>query len=190
MDSRSLGKSISVPHSKTVNSPPFLQREINIHHITTLWLLPLTITCCTQLQASATDPRHAQSVSRLSSPVRSDRALHLAKRLISLDPYQEINRTSFKSPSSSDRLLIESYLLEIQIAYRSTAHRRGSAVNRRADPVVCATAAVIACHGFVDVFIRGRGVRRKECSCRHNLSGLTIPALGDILFDPLFLQRM
>ncbi|MGC6551210.1 MAG: hypothetical protein ACON5D_17795 [Rubripirellula sp.] len=35
-----------------------------------------------------------------------------------MDPYQEINRRSFKIPSSSDRLLIESYLLEIQIAYR------------------------------------------------------------------------
>ena len=118
MDSRSLANSIFLPHPKTVKSPPFLQREINIHHITTLCLLPFTITCCTQLQTSATDPRHAQSVSRLSSPVRSDRALHLAKRLISLDPYQEIDRASFKSPNSSDRLLIESYLLQIQIAYR------------------------------------------------------------------------
>ena len=51
-------------------------------------------------------------------PVQSDRTLRLSESLITLDQYQEIDRTSFKSPNSSDRLLIESYLLEMHIACR------------------------------------------------------------------------
>src|SRR5262245_60830903 len=60
----------------------------------------------------------------------------------------------------------------------------GSAVDGLANALIGAAAADVAAHGIVDVGIGRIGFLCKERDGGHDLSGLTIAALGDVFFDP------
>jgi hypothetical protein len=55
---------------------------------------------------------------------------------------------------------------------------------------VSSTAADVAGHGFVDIFVGGLGVLLEEHGGAHDLSGLAITALWDVDFNPGALQGM
>ena len=50
------------------------------------------------------------------------------------------------------------------------------------------TTAQVALHGVIDVLIRGGGVICQQISSLHDLSGLTVTALGDLVVDPRLLD--
>src|ERR1700739_4428003 len=55
---------------------------------------------------------------------------------------------------------------------------------RRADAVVCPTAADVAGHGGVDIRIGWIGVARDQRGRRHHLPRLTVAALHDVKLTP------
>jgi len=63
-------------------------------------------------------------------------------------------------------------------------------VDRAANLRVGSAAANVATHGFVDIGISGVGGFGEQRGCSHNLPGLTIAALRNILFDPGLLHGM
>ncbi len=63
-------------------------------------------------------------------------------------------------------------------------------MNGLANARIGAASANVAGHGFVDVFVgRGRVLGQQNCRA-HDLTGLTIAALGNVNFDPGLLQGM
>src|SRR5256885_7892148 len=68
--------------------------------------------------------------------------------------------------------------------------RAGCAMDRFADALVSSAAADIAAHEVVDVGVAGVGLLGKQGHRGHDLPGLAIAALRNILFDPGLLHRM
>ena len=57
-------------------------------------------------------------------------------------------------------------------------------MNGRADPQVSAAATDVSGHGLIDLRIGGTGMGGQERDGTHDLSRLTVPALGHVLCDP------
>ena len=64
------------------------------------------------------------------------------------------------------------------------------AVDGGANVPVSPTAADVAAHGFVDIGVGRLGLFREQRSRAHDLPGLAIAALGNVLFDPGHLDGM
>jgi hypothetical protein len=63
-------------------------------------------------------------------------------------------------------------------------------LNGPADSLVGGATAEIAGHGGVDLLTAGVWVFRKKRRGLHDLAGLTVPALGNLLRNPRTLDRM
>ena len=63
----------------------------------------------------------------------------------------------------------------------------GGFVDGHANAQVSAATAEIAVHCLVDVAIGGAGVLGKQGGSRHDLSGLAVPALRNVDFEPSLL---
>ena len=66
----------------------------------------------------------------------------------------------------------------------------GSAMNRTANALIGAASADVAVHGGIDFCIRGLRCLRQQCGRGHDLSGLTVAALGNLFGNPGRLQRV
>ena len=65
----------------------------------------------------------------------------------------------------------------------------GGVMNGGADAGIGATATQIALHGRVDFSVRRAGDLGQQCGGLHDLAGLTIPALRNLMIDPGLLDR-
>ena len=63
-------------------------------------------------------------------------------------------------------------------------------MNARTDALIGSTTAEVARHGGVNIRIRWLRILREQRRCAHDLTGLTIAALGHIVIDPDLLQGM
>ena len=59
-----------------------------------------------------------------------------------------------------------------------------SGVNGFANTQIGAAAAQIAAHGLIDVCIGGMRIRGEQGRGRHDLAGLTVATLRNVVFDP------
>src|SRR5688500_19574113 len=66
---------------------------------------------------------------------------------------------------------------------------RGTADGRK-DPLVGAAAADVACHGGVDIGVGGARLAFEQRRSRHDLAGLAVAALRDVVLDPRLLYRV
>ena len=66
-------------------------------------------------------------------------------------------------------------------------HVRG-AVNCFADALIGAAAANVAAHGVVNIGVGGFWFLGEQGDCGHDLAGLAVTALGNIFFNPGFLD--
>ncbi len=58
------------------------------------------------------------------------------------------------------------------------------------DARICRTTANIATHKSVNIGIRGLRIVFQKCCCTHNLPRLAVATLGNIVFQPCFLNRV
>jgi hypothetical protein len=63
-------------------------------------------------------------------------------------------------------------------------------MNRAANSLIGAASADVPVHGGIDFCIRGFGVFASNAAGGHDLSGLTVTALWNLLRDPGLLQRV
>ena len=67
---------------------------------------------------------------------------------------------------------------------------RGGVFNGSANPKVRAATTEITQHRLINLRICRRGILFQECSRRHDLSGLAIATLGNVMVAPRLLQRV
>jgi hypothetical protein len=70
------------------------------------------------------------------------------------------------------------------------AHHGCSIFDSGTDTCVSTATANIASHSGVNVFVAGVFVFAEQCSSAHELTRLAIATLGNLVFDPSFLQRV
>lgn len=63
-------------------------------------------------------------------------------------------------------------------------------MNGSANAQVRAATAEVARHFGVDIGVGRRGIALEQCGGLHDLAGLTVTALRNVVFDPSFLQRV
>src|SRR5258708_32908803 len=64
------------------------------------------------------------------------------------------------------------------------------AMDSRADPFIRSAPTNIPAHRLIDVGVGRIRTFRQKCCSAHDLTGVTIAALDDILFDPSLLHGM